>query len=146
MVRVEASTVINVALQEVWEFLSDLETQTQWGSGVLKVEYQRPVGIGTRVVVTAQLFGRRTADETITEWVPNRKLGIEGRSVGSRFNVVYAMEQVEGTKTRLTRSAQAETIGLFKLLQPYVSYRVKKENAVVVSNVKRILEGQNKNA
>ena len=69
-----------------------------------KVEYKRPVGLGTTEVGTRQYFGRSTIEITITEWEPNRKLGMLHRLGGLKGKDVFLMEAVEGNKTRLTRS------------------------------------------
>ncbi len=144
MIRLEASTVVDVPAEKVWEFLSDLETRPQWDPEVHKVEYNRPVGVGTTAVATGQFFGRGTVNVTITDWEPNRKLGMQYRLGGSKGNDVFLMEAIDGTKTRLTRSMRAEFGGLLRLLQPLISYRLKKTFPAELDRVGHILETRNK--
>ncbi len=144
MIRLEASTVVEVPVEKVWEFLSDLEKRPQWDLEAHKVEYKRPVGVGTIAVVTGQFFGQSTVNVTITDWEPNRKLGMQYRLGGSKGNDVFLMEAVEGTKTRLTRSMRAEFGGLLRLLQPLISYRVKKTFLAELDRVGLISEARNK--
>ncbi len=143
MIRIEASATVNAPIERVWEFMSNFDTLTQWDPGVIEVKWERPIGIGSIVVVTAQLIGRRTANMKITDWEPNRKLGVETRSGGAKANTLITMEPVEGNKTKLTRSTHIEIGGMLKLIQPYISYRAKKDGSAEVDNVKRILEAQN---
>ncbi len=140
------STVINVPVEEVWEFLSDLDTMTQWTKGVSRVEYERPAGVGTTIVATAQLMGRRTISMTITDWEPNQKLGMRGSLMGMRAHEVRLMEPVEKDKTRLTKSVEAEIGGLLRILQPYLSYRMKKDSLIQLEKTKCILEARNNSA
>ncbi len=144
MLRLEASTVVDVPVEKVWEFLSDLEKRPQWDLEAHKIEYKRPVGVGTTAVITTQFFGRRTISITIADWDPNRKLGMLYRLGGTKGNDDFLMEAVEGTKTRLTRSMRAEFGGLLRLLQPLISYRAKKTFPAELDRVGRILEARNK--
>ncbi len=144
MMRLEGSTVVDVPVEKVWEFLSDLEKRPQWDLEMHKVEYERPVGVGTTAVGTGQFFVWRTVNMTITDWEPNRKLGMQYRLGGLKGNDVFLIEAVEGTKTRLTRSLQAEFGGLWRLLRPLISYTAKKTFPAEVDRVGRIVEARNK--
>jgi len=148
MIRIEASVTVNAPVEKIWNFMADFDTMTQWGPGVLEVKWQRPVGVGSTLLVTAQggrLLGKRTANMRISEWEPTRKIGVESRSGGFKANAVITMEPLEEGKTMLTRSAEVEIEGLLKVIQPYIIYRVKKERAAL-ENVKRIMEAQGSGA
>ncbi len=144
MIRLEASTVVNVPVEKVWEFPSDLEKRPQWDPEMHKVECKRPVRVGTTAVGIGQFFVWRTVSMTITDWEPNRKLGIQLRMGGLDGNEVFLMEAVEGTKTRLTRSVRGELGGFLRLLEPLISYRVKKTFPAELDKVGHILEARNK--
>ncbi len=149
MIRIEASVIVNAPVEKIWNFMADFDTMTQWGRGYLEVKWQRPISVGSIVVVTAQgglLLGRRTANMKITDWEPTRKMGVEARSGGAKANAVITMEPLEGGKTRLARSAQVEIGGLLKLIQPYIAYRMKRVRSAELDNVKRIVEAQNSGA
>ena len=142
MISFEASVIIDASVEKVWNFMSDFDTMTLWGPGVREVKWESPIGVGSLIVVTAQRFGRRTANMKITDWEPTHKMGVEARSGGAKVRAVITMEPVEEDKTRLTRSAQMEIGGLLKLIQPYISYRANKDRSVELDNVKRILEAE----
>jgi carbon monoxide dehydrogenase subunit G len=145
VISVEARTVVNAPVEKVWEFMSDPSTMTQWDPGVLKVEYQPPMRVDSTMMVTAQLIGRRTAKMVITEWEPNRRIGIAGKSAGTKVSAVYTLEP-QGNMTRLNRSVEVEVGGLLKLISPYVSYKVNKERSAEIDNIKRIVEAEVKSA
>jgi len=144
MIRLEASTVVDSPVEKVWEFLSDPETRPQWDPETQKVEYKRPVGVGTIAVITGQFMGQGTANITITDWEPNRRLGMRIRMGRTSGNEVFSMEAVEGNKTRLTRSMQGEFGGLLRLLQPLIAFRIKKTFPAEVDRIKRAVESRNK--
>jgi uncharacterized membrane protein len=92
MINLEASVIVNTPVERVWNFMSDLNTMPQWNPGVLEVKWQRPIGVGSIIVVTNQLFGRMTVNVKITDWEPNRKIGMESRSRGVKGYSVTTME------------------------------------------------------
>jgi uncharacterized protein YndB with AHSA1/START domain len=146
--RVEVDRVIDAPVESVWEFLSDPRTIRQWDLRLLDVKWQPPVGVGTTLVLEAQLVGRgrRTANVGITAWEPNRRIGFETRFGGVKANTVIAMNSIDGYRTKLSISSQAEIGGLLKLIQPYISYRVRKDRSAAIDRIKRILETKSKSA
>ena len=74
MIEVEASTIINASPEKAWEYISDLGKMTEWDPGTLKVEWQRPVSVGSVAVVTVQEFGKRAVNWEVTECEPGRGL------------------------------------------------------------------------
>ncbi len=147
MISLEASVIVNALPEKVWNFMSNLDTMTQWSPGVLEVKWQSPISVGSRMAVTAQRLRRRTiADMKITDWQPTHKLGVEveARRRGSKVSAVITitMEPLEGDKTRLTQSASIEIGGFLKLIQPYISYRGKKSISAGLDNVKHLVEAQ----
>jgi hypothetical protein len=66
--------------------------------------------------------------------------------MGSKVDEVWSLEPVEGGRTRLTKSTQAEVRGIMRLLWPFVSGRTKRLGPTQLGNVKRILEGKSKTA
>jgi uncharacterized protein YndB with AHSA1/START domain len=146
VVELEASTIIDAPVEKVWEFLADFDTAPQWGRGISKVEYKRPVGVGTTIVFTARLMGERTLNMTITDWMPGHKFAARSTLMGSRIDEVWSLEPVEGGRTRLTKSTQVKAGGIMRLLWPFISGRTKRLGPTQLGNVKRILEAKSKTA
>ena len=145
MISHEASVIVNAPAEKVWDFMSNLDTMTQWSPGVLEVKWQSPITVGSNIVVTAQrLLRRRTGDMKITDWEPTHKMGVEARPRGSNIRAVITitMEPLEGDKTRLTQLASIEVGGFLKLIEPYISYRGKKNISAGLDNVKHLMGAQ----
>ncbi len=144
--KVAVDRVIDAPVESVWEFISDPGTIKQWDPRLLDVKWQPPIGVGTTLVVTARLVGRgrRTANVRIAAWEPNRRIGFETRFGAVKANTVIAMDSIDGYRTRLSISSEAEIGGLLKLIQPYLSYKVRKDRSAAIDTIKRILETKSK--
>ncbi len=140
MITIEVSTIINAPVERVWEFMSDFGTMPQWHPGVVKVDWQPPLSVGSVATVTVQRLGKRTARYEVKEWQPNRMIRAQVTSGRSKINGGYEMEPIEGGKTKLTISAVIEIKGVLRLLSPILSYMSKKGSSAEMQNIKRILE------
>jgi len=76
MIRSEISTVIDAPVDKVWEFVSDPGNMNQWSAQDSKVEFTRPIGVGSVITVTTHLIGKRTIKGTITDWEPRHKFAM----------------------------------------------------------------------
>ena len=143
MIRNEIHTVIDACVDKVWEFLSNPENMTQIGRSNVKVEYTRPIGVGSTIAVTTRLMGKRTIRGTFTEWEPGHKFVMQSKSMGSNIKEVWLLEQVEGTKTKLTKSQQVQVGGIMRLFQWYLSSKTKEINSAQFAKIKQIIEAKN---
>src|SRR5258708_39727926 len=76
MFQVKVIIVINRPLEEVFAFLSNLENNLKWRSGMIKAEKisEGPIGVGTTYRLINSLFGQQVEGEAVvTEDVLNRK-------------------------------------------------------------------------
>jgi uncharacterized protein YndB with AHSA1/START domain len=140
MINLEGSTVIDAPVERVWEFMSNLETMPQW-TGVLKVDYKAPVGVGTMVVATAPL--RMTFKITVTEWEPNHRFGMRFK-LGAEFHEVITFEPVEGSKTGLSISLHGEARGLRRVFGPFFSYQARRDFSGRLDQIARAFEAHSK--
>ena len=140
MIRLEDSTNIDAPVEDVWKYISDLQTMPQW-TGVLKVEYKGPADVGTSVVATYKLLGLRTFNITITEWEPNHMLGMRFK-LGAEFNEILTVEPVDRTMTHLTISLKGEARGFLRIAGPFISRRAAKEFSGRLVQVKNAFEAR----
>ena len=123
MFQVKVSIVINRPLEEVFSFLSNLENNLKWRSGMIKAEKisEGPIGVGTTYRLINSLFGRQVEGEAvITEYELNRKYATMNKS-GLPIKTQRMFESVEGG-TRVTFSVETELGGgLFKLVEPLMA-------------------------
>ena len=105
MIKIEHSQVINRPIEEVFDFVTDIEKAPQWRAGVVeskKLSDEPKVGAkGSEVL---QFMGRRI-DSTyeITEYEPSTKFGFKVISGPIPMEGGYSFESVEsGTKLAFT--------------------------------------------
>lgn len=143
VIQVQASTIIDAPPEKVWEYISDLGKIAEWDPDTLKVEWQRPVSVGSVAVVTAtaKLFGKRVVNMEVTEWEPGHKFGAMVKFGGTSVKGVYTIEPAEGNKTKLSRSATVEVGGWLRLISPLIARKARNERSKEIENIKRLVEG-----
>jgi uncharacterized membrane protein len=144
MVKVEVSVVINRPVEEVFAFVTRIESWNQWDTQLAEVKKtsEGPVGVGTTWQEVRHFMGQRMeSSNEITEYEPNRKLSFKSTSGPFPVEGGYTFESVEGG-TKFTVKGQAETGGFFKLADPIVRRAVKGQLETISANLKELLEAQ----
>lgn len=119
--RVEGSIEINRSLQEVFDYVSDVDHYPEWMAHVLEVLKDTPgrPQQGDRFVVAIKSLGRRF--ETPYERISYEAgRGYTDRAVGGPIPNQQWRSTFEGVPggTRFTRAVHVESGGLLKLLEP----------------------------
>lgn len=95
----ESSLQISAPAEKVWGLIEELEQWPQWMPSIKKIEKisKEPLAKGSQLLVTAKV-SRLTVKllMTITEFVPQRKVVLEGRALGTRLTRFYRLEPVNG--------------------------------------------------
>jgi carbon monoxide dehydrogenase subunit G len=102
--RFESSIEINAPAEKVWALIDRLEEWPQWMPSIKKIERvsQGPLMAGSQLSVTAKVSGLTvTLLMTITEFVPERNVVMEGKALGTKLTRFYTLEPVNG-KTKVT--------------------------------------------
>jgi carbon monoxide dehydrogenase subunit G len=102
--RFESSIEINAPVKKVWALIDRLEEWPQWMPSIKKIERvsKGPLAIGSKLSVTAKVSGLMvTLLMTITEFVPERTVVMQGKTLGTNLTRFYNMEPVNG-KTMVT--------------------------------------------
>jgi len=138
--RIEATAIVDRPVEEVWDFMTDLENTPKWDPGVLEAKQtsEGPKGVGT--TIQTRHPRNRTLNSRAIEYEPNHRFALEftsGPIKGTR--VSYSTEAVEG-KTKLTRTFDLKFSGAYRLIGPFVARGARREGGAEVNNVKRILE------
>ena len=143
--KIEASSIINRPVGDVWNLLSDMSTWPKWAPVYLEIRQTShgPVEVGS--TFHSRHPNNRMLDERLVEYEPNRKFSFEfisGPIKGSRET--YSMEEKADqgkTSTKLSREFDLRFSGLFKVLGPLlVAPGFRKEKRVEVDNIKRLME------
>jgi carbon monoxide dehydrogenase subunit G len=102
--RFESSIDINAPAEKVWALVDKLEEWPQWMPSIKKIERlsKGPLTVGSQLSVTAKV-SRLTVKllMTITEFVPERNVVMQGKALGTNLTRFYTLEPVNG-KTRVT--------------------------------------------
>ena len=102
--RFESSIDINAPAEKVWALVDKLEEWPQWMPSIKKIERvsKEPLTVGSQLSVTAEVSGLTvTLVMTITEFVPERSVVLEGKALGTKLTRFYTLEPVNG-KTKVT--------------------------------------------
>src|SRR5215207_11243908 len=77
---VEASVEINRSIEEVFEFLTDLESAPRWQAELVDVKdvSGTPIRVGTNFTAVLRFLGRRIEDVLlVTDYEPNSRFSLE---------------------------------------------------------------------
>lgn len=145
MLKVENSVLIDKPVEQVWKFLTNFENTPKWDIGVLETKQTSngPAGLGTTFTNSGPFLGQTAVREyKVIEYKPNELVKVmlltSSRSI-QKADVCYTFEPTL-TGTRLNFVGQIEFGGLFKLFQPILYRRAKKDGQGDLENLKRLLE------
>jgi carbon monoxide dehydrogenase subunit G len=102
--RFESSIEINAPAGRIWALMGKLEEWPQWTPSIKKIERvsKGSLAVGSQVSVTAKISGLTvTLLMTITEFVPERNVVMQGKVLGTKLTRFYTLEPVNG-KTKLS--------------------------------------------
>jgi carbon monoxide dehydrogenase subunit G len=102
--RFESNIDINAPAEKVWALIDKLEEWPQWMPSIKKIERisKGPLTVGSQLAVTAKVSGLTVELlMTITEFVPERTVVLEGKALGTKLTRFYTLEPVNG-KTKVT--------------------------------------------
>ena len=147
MLKVEHSIVINKPVDTVWKFLTDFENTPRWDIGVLETRQTSddPKGLGTTFQNYGPFLGQTSVREyRVTEYEPNKKVTVKlmtPSKIIKKAEVCYIFEP-EKIGTKLTFNGWVEVRGFFKLFQPILLQRAKRDGEGDLQNLKRLIESQ----
>jgi len=102
--RFESSIDINAPAERIWALIDKLEEWPQWMPSIKKIERvsKGPLTVGSQLSVTAKVSGLTLRLlMTITKFVPERHVVLEGKALGTRLTRFYALEPANG-RTKVT--------------------------------------------
>jgi uncharacterized protein YndB with AHSA1/START domain len=151
MIRIEHSVVIDRSVDQVWDYLTDFQNTPKWDIGVVETKQTSagPAGLGTTFQNIGPFLGRNSVREyRVTEVEPEQKISISLVSPSRLIQhaEISYMFQPDGDRTRLTFSGSMELKGIYKLLQPFLLQRAKKDGRGDLENLRRQLDPQTEQA
>jgi len=102
--RFESSIEINAPVKKVWALIDKLEEWPQWMPSIKKIERvsKGSLAVGSQLSVTAKVSGLTvTLLMTIREFIPERTVVMQGKTLGTNLSRFYNLEPVKG-KTKVS--------------------------------------------
>ena len=142
MARIEASVVINQPIEQDFAFVTDFGKAPRWMSELVEAKQTSdgPVSVGTTLSGVASPLGRRVeSTQEVIEYEVNSKYAIKSTSGPVASEDRYTFESVVGG-TKVTREAQAEMSGFFRLAEPLAARMMRRQFETNFANLKDLLE------
>ena len=100
--KFESSVDINAPTEKIWAVVDRLEEWSQWMPSIKRIERlsEEPLTVGSQLSVTAKV-SKLTVKllMTITKFVPERTVVLQGKALGTKLTRFYVLESVsEETK------------------------------------------------
>jgi len=102
--RFESSIEINAPATKVWALVDRLEEWPKWMPSIKKIERtsKEPLTVDSKLFVTAKVSWLTVRLlMTITKFVPERSVVLEGKALGTKLIRFYTLEPLNG-KTKIT--------------------------------------------
>ena len=107
--KFESATEINASPEQIWSAVGDPEEWPRWMASIEMIEKltTEPLGAGSRIRVVARArVARVNLLMTITEFVPPKRVVMEGKVLGTRLTRYYTLEP-KNEQTRVTAGGEA---------------------------------------
>ena len=144
MAKAEVSVVINRQAQEVFAYLTDIDKETAWQTGLIEAKQTSagPVSVGTTVREVRQLMGRKMEVVfEITKFVPNEEMAFNSISGPFPMHGQYALQPEDGG-TKVTFFVEVELSGVYKMAELIVVQTAKRQMGADLTRLKTLLESE----
>jgi uncharacterized membrane protein len=144
MVKTEKIITIKRPIEEVFDYVSNLENGPEWQSGLEEVRCitDGPLGVGTHFTSVRKFMGRRLeAELELVTYDLNKEIAFKSISGAAPFEQsIFFGTTAEGA--RLTTVLEMQTGGLMGLAEPLIASGVKRELEADFTKLKDMLESQ----
>ena len=145
MITLRETVEIDRPLEEVFNYVVNVENAPKWQPAVIEVKRitNGPIGVGTKFKEVAKMMGRRvdTICE-ITELETNKKFAFKGTSSGPfEYESTYTLEPKENG-TSISIVGNFRTKGFWRLLEPFIKGEVAKESSQELAAMKEAIESR----
>jgi len=141
--NIKQSVVIDLAAEDIFAYMSDLENQADWSSVVIMVRNISPgvLHVGTRVRSTIRFLGRwLDMVFEVVECEPGRSLTIKSIAGVAPCYFCYHLEPVEDGVTTVSQEAMIQLSGMLGLEEPVVARVVQRQMEHDLLTLKDLLE------
>lgn len=99
--KIQVETLFTQPPSEVWNYLSDISSHVDWMHDAVAIEFssEQRAGVGTSFVCSTAIGPLKTQDVmTITEWIPDQKMGVSHLGLVSGSGYFEITEFCDGSK------------------------------------------------
>lgn len=129
MIEVRVQRTVGGQPADVFAFLADHANNPRWQQGMESCTWTTPppIGVGSRYDQVARFLGREIRTEfEVTAFEPDRSITIESRSGPLDLHITRSVE-ASGDDTRVTAVIQGTPTGLFRIAEPLMAGKVRKD-------------------
>jgi uncharacterized protein YndB with AHSA1/START domain len=139
--KLEHQMVIDRPIRDLFSFLVDPANNPRWQSPIVEARCltEGPIGVGSKVVETAQFLGLRfELTYQVTEYQPPHRAAIE---IGAPFTGrgSYTLEPTAAA-TLLTTELEIDAHGFFRLAESVFARMAKREFEASLGRLRHLLE------
>jgi len=145
MIHIEERIIINRPIEDVFAYVSDFRTASQWQSGVVDVQLtpEGSVGVGTRATFVRVFLGRRLEMTVeIVEYEPPTKQVFKTISGPMMPGTVSRRFEPAAEGTTLSQVIEGQTGGVFALAEPLVAQSLSRGVKAAFGDLKDLLESR----
>jgi uncharacterized protein YndB with AHSA1/START domain len=143
VIQIESSVQISRPRDEVFDFITDIDSLPKWQSGVIEASgiTHGPMRVGYQFSETLKTGPwKLSAVCTVTEIKTNERLALQIRTSGPvDCDALFDLLPMAGG-TRVTVNGNARLRGLWRLLQPIIAGELRKETGTELATMKLLLE------
>ena len=144
MISININTLILRPIWDVFDFITNLENNSQWQYGSLESVQISDGGmrVGTLFSSFGHFMGRRIQSSfEVTEFITNESFGFETISGPIQLQTSYSFEAAD-RGTHIIASSLINPGGFFKLVDPIVARAAKKQFKENLARLKELLEAR----
>jgi uncharacterized membrane protein len=145
MVRIQNSIVIKRSARDIFEFLSNPDSDPLWQTHVVwsKKTSEGPMGVGTLVSQESHFLGKHVSYGTeITLYEPYKNFAWNITSGPLPGGGGWSLEALGEEETRVTVHAELEVGSFFRMAEPLVARAGKRQNEANFATLKEMLEAE----
>jgi uncharacterized protein YndB with AHSA1/START domain len=118
--RISRSVTVERPLREVFSYLADFTTTTEWDPGTVRTTRERGDGAeGTRYHNVSRFLGRETElTYVVTDYAPPRRIVLRGENNAVIAYDTITLEPTPAGRTRVTYEAEFRFRGWARLVAP----------------------------
>jgi uncharacterized protein YndB with AHSA1/START domain len=145
MINLEMSTMIELPVSDVFDFMSAPENNFQWQYGTLATAKisEGVSSTGTFFRSIGHSMGQRNVSTfEVTEYEPNRKYAFKSLSGPFRLQTSYTFEMVDNRCTKIDISIQAEVVDFVQMDEVILEKQMRKQLEENLAELKNFLEAR----